>query len=242
MLCAKGYIKMNDYIAHHGVKGQKWGVRRYQNSDGSYTNAGKLRYRSTSIGSALARRSNEKVDKSFKKWQKGAENRDSAIDYGLKRNQALISYKTGSGGRKEYKAANKEYKKALRKNTTYRKGSVKQDVGRDLSRKYLSEAKKIERELRKDPNNRQLKRAYTKMMNGHDLERARARRAQQKYANRSYKKASIKRAITLSIKAAATSALIGVGVKYANDKGYMNINSDQVNNYIKIGKEIFKYV
>lgn len=31
------------YLAHHGVKGQKWGVRRYQNEDGSLTNAGKKR-------------------------------------------------------------------------------------------------------------------------------------------------------------------------------------------------------
>lgn len=32
------------YLAHHGVKGQKWGVRRYQNEDGSLTPAGKNRY------------------------------------------------------------------------------------------------------------------------------------------------------------------------------------------------------
>lgn len=29
---------------HHGVKGQKWGVRRYQNPDGSLTKEGKERY------------------------------------------------------------------------------------------------------------------------------------------------------------------------------------------------------
>lgn len=32
-------------IYHHGVKGMKWGVRRYQNKDGTLTSAGKKRYR-----------------------------------------------------------------------------------------------------------------------------------------------------------------------------------------------------
>lgn len=30
---------------HHGILGMKWGVRRYQNKDGSLTNAGKQRYK-----------------------------------------------------------------------------------------------------------------------------------------------------------------------------------------------------
>lgn len=31
------------YLAHHGIKGQKWGVRRFQNPDGSLTEAGRRR-------------------------------------------------------------------------------------------------------------------------------------------------------------------------------------------------------
>lgn len=34
----------NDELYHHGIRGQKWGRRRYQNKDGSLTPAGKKRY------------------------------------------------------------------------------------------------------------------------------------------------------------------------------------------------------
>lgn len=34
----------NLYLAHHGIKGQKWGVRRYQNEDGSLTAKGREKY------------------------------------------------------------------------------------------------------------------------------------------------------------------------------------------------------
>lgn len=37
----------NSYLQHHGIKGMKWGVRRFQNKDGSYTNAGKKRRKET---------------------------------------------------------------------------------------------------------------------------------------------------------------------------------------------------
>lgn len=36
--------RADDTLTHHGVSGQTWGVRRWQNEDGSYTEAGKIHY------------------------------------------------------------------------------------------------------------------------------------------------------------------------------------------------------
>ena len=49
----------NNELQHFGVKGMKWGVRRYQKKDGSLTNAGKKRYSDSNVESDV----NEKIEK-----------------------------------------------------------------------------------------------------------------------------------------------------------------------------------
>ena len=54
-------------LMHYGVKGQKWGIRRYQNKDGTLTNVGKHRYSTIEkTGSKKQEEQAKKIDK--KTW------------------------------------------------------------------------------------------------------------------------------------------------------------------------------
>lgn len=58
------YIIQDGELYHHGVKGQRWGVRRFQNADGSLTNAGKKR---------VSRKQKKALEKARKTKQEKAE-------------------------------------------------------------------------------------------------------------------------------------------------------------------------
>ena len=47
------YLVYSNELYHHGVKGMHWGVRRYQNADGTRTALGKRRMRTDKTGSKL---------------------------------------------------------------------------------------------------------------------------------------------------------------------------------------------
>ena len=208
------------YLEHHGVKGMKWGVRKDKYSVGG-------------IRARIANYQNKKVDNSFNKWKKNSDLKKDAIAKGKTANEARIRYETDRSkeNKKAYKAANREYKKALRKNTTWRKGDIRKEVGSDLSRKYLK--------LSKSTDNAKDKKRY---LNQYNIERAKARRAPEVAQRRSRRIASIKRGMTMTVKAAVVSGVISIGIAAANKKGLIDVNKESVSYAIKKGIEYSRYL
>ena len=79
---------MNNELYHYGVKGQKWGVRRYQFADGSYTPAGIKRYQNTKNSNNVKKVSNmmsmrlSEVSKSIKTRTTGMQYVDTYLSKG----------------------------------------------------------------------------------------------------------------------------------------------------------------
>lgn len=77
------------YLAHHGIKGQKWGIRRYQNEDGTLTPEGRARYldsngeeKGLTIGKRLEMKLNKAIsNRNEKKAKEEARIKETAKKY-----------------------------------------------------------------------------------------------------------------------------------------------------------------
>lgn len=117
---------METYLIHHGIMGQKWGVRRYQNEDGSLTPAGKKKYLNSD--GSLNNAGKKVISKQYKKAQIKGDKR-LVKNYNRLTVQAYnesADYMNGGGIEKFNKEQEKKYGKDFANREGYEEDYVKQ--------------------------------------------------------------------------------------------------------------------
>lgn len=93
------------YIAHHGILGMKWGVRRYQNSDGTLTPEGRKRY-AGKLGKEIY-----KIDKKYPDSDRVSTNSAYLLfDEAIRKNKAVKDFNNQNQNYKQMRETKKKNK------------------------------------------------------------------------------------------------------------------------------------
>jgi hypothetical protein len=150
------YIKTNE-LYHHGIKGQKWGVRRYQKVGGGLTPAGKKRYKKEKGPNDVRAKKHEKLKGEARREQMKAlsERKDirkkdrKLAAYGAKSTAERLAITTG---KTTFKSAVREAATTAGINAAAKAmkipGKAKfsmsaKDTGIDAVKKYLEQESKL---------------------------------------------------------------------------------------------------
>ena len=156
-------------LYHFGIKGQKWGIRRYQNEDGSLTPAGKKRY---------GKMSNDELQKTLYKQVKKAR-----ADQSNWSNQWNVNNTIGKNSKavedryredlQKYRSSDK-YKRAVKKMSELDKKAERGEISLDQYDKQYNNIRKsiyspdLDTSVRYTDNGRKYSEAYLKKY-GNDL-------------------------------------------------------------------------
>lgn len=121
------YLQLSE-LYHHGIKGQKWGVRRFQNEDGSLTDEGKsLYFQKVNAAHNKLKALNAGDKKTADYYQKiqaeiaATEHKNGVVSLNKVRmlGKNKVEYSMVYLGEKDYKKLVKESKKSIKKGADF---------------------------------------------------------------------------------------------------------------------------
>lgn len=145
----KGGEKMTTWICtrqneltHHGIKGMKWGVRRFQNKDGSLTPAGRRRYDEPNVG----RKTSESVTidgQTFKVYGRNKKQYADKIAKKAKDMGATVSRESKTKEAKNYKIPKNKSLHRLKLEENYMKNGMTREQAEQAAAKRIRTEKFI---------------------------------------------------------------------------------------------------
>lgn len=159
IITQSGSFISTDELYHHGIKGMKWGVRRYQNPDGSLTEKGRKRYLNddgslNKKGEKYYAKETErlKAERKTLRAQKSATRKLSKLEEMRKKNAELDEEVNGKKTKEEDKTSSGESA-----------STSKSEKGFDMSSMSMADLREYSSRMQVEDNFKQLleKRGYT---------------------------------------------------------------------------------
>lgn len=159
------------YLAHYGIKDQKWGLRRFQNEDGSLTPEGRIRYgvaphknKKFSLGELAVHETGYQVSKLTKPVKSAARSVKNAAKQSFDWQHRVIrreKYAAAKKARKEEKLAAKKLKKEEKSQEKAEKFEAKKEkLAQDLIDRNN---KRMIKDLKSDIDNSKLEDARSEV-------------------------------------------------------------------------------